>query len=105
MRAKSKHFLFNNGARVILNPNGAPNTIWIQDERGHSISIQPSVGPHGMGLQVTHAVGTAPLTVGGNLNGSYEPRHCGDFAHLEITQYGHDEAAQNFKRRYARGKI
>lgn len=102
---RGKHFQFSGGAQVTLNPNGQPNAIWLKDERGHGIEIQTSVGPYGFGLHLRSFVGTMPLTVGGNLADGAQPKRCGDFTHLEITQYGGDDASQSYKVKYAKGNL
>ena len=104
MAKRIKRFYFN-GAEVILNPNGS-DEIWIKDQRDLMIALRISNGPHGLGLQLRPPIGKAPLTVSGNVDDrDWTPKHCGDFAHLEVTQYSQNVESLAFKRKYLRGTL
>jgi len=86
--------------QVRLWPNGSP-CIWIQDARGHGVSLTASAGPAGFGLQIHRFVGGNPITVSGNLDDEHLTGHsAGDYHTIELCQYNLDETSQAFKAWY-----
>ncbi len=92
--------LFGGTCEVILFPNGEPE-IWIRSTDGmRSFKITASDGPAGLAINVSTRVGGAPISVGGNLSGSYDVAKPGDFAHVSLCQFKPDAWSQAFKAWY-----
>jgi hypothetical protein len=109
-RRKSKVFQIN-GANVILWPNGEDDEIWILPpdtttwvEAGrYGMRLKPrGVGEHGFALEVTRFTGRQPLTLFGNLEGTWyrfppkgEPAP--DLYTITLVQYNDTEDARKFR--------
>lgn len=79
----------DNGARLILFPNGQRGTIWIESHDGaRKFALSASDGPHGLGIRLDAIVGLPP-------------RVWHDGRSIEACIYRPDECAQAYARWYA----
>lgn len=89
------------GCEVILFPNGEPE-IWVKSTTYpfHQVVVTGGRGPAGMGLHLRRSIGSAPLTVSGNLDDTewnvHPPKgeQAPDYYQVEITQLDPSPFAQ-----------
>jgi len=78
-------------AAVTLFPNGEPE-VWVTTDGGSDgFRVMFSAGPYGLSVTVRRFIGTEPLAVTDNGEGSGE---------VNVCQYRPDERSQAFKRWY-----
>lgn len=94
------NYLFGQGTKVILFPNGV-HEIWIQNLNGtKGFSISASEGPVGFAVTVKTFAGTPDATLLNTIAADYSSINVDGVRETSLVQYNIDEKSQAFKRWY-----